>query len=344
MALRHRRFPHWGVQFHPESIETEWGERLIRNFVAASTRAPARPPVRRRAPVGQHATAGRADRGAPRPPGAAARRQPDAARARGAHGVAPGRRRDRLRRPVRVRAERVLARQRADRTAAARASRSWAPAAARSRRSCPTTSPRASSCSRGLAARERVRTGLLDWLERALAEHRIAQHALPFEFAGGWVGYLGYELKAECGARARAPLAAARRAAAVRRPAHRLRPPDRRGARGVPRARRRGARRRARLARANGPPPADAARPGGAGARAPARRTTTFALARPPAALPGRHRRVPGAPGRRRELRDLPHQRAARPALPPTRSPSTASCAASIRRRSPRSCGSATSR
>ena len=56
MALRHRERPQWGVQFHPESIETEWGERLIvRNFIAAAdaARAPAAAggrPARRRGP------------------------------------------------------------------------------------------------------------------------------------------------------------------------------------------------------------------------------------------------------------------------------------------------------
>src|SRR5439155_915434 len=33
MALKHREFPVYGVQFHPESIGTEHGMRLIRNFL-----------------------------------------------------------------------------------------------------------------------------------------------------------------------------------------------------------------------------------------------------------------------------------------------------------------------
>ncbi|GAA3864681.1 aminodeoxychorismate synthase component I [Saccharothrix violaceirubra] len=39
----------------------------------------------------------------------------------------------------------------------------------------------------------------LDWLEADLAAHRVAVPDVPFDFHLGWVGYLGYELKAECG-------------------------------------------------------------------------------------------------------------------------------------------------
>jgi anthranilate synthase/aminodeoxychorismate synthase-like glutamine amidotransferase len=36
MAMRHRQLPIYGVQFHPESIGTEHGKRLLQNFLVAA--------------------------------------------------------------------------------------------------------------------------------------------------------------------------------------------------------------------------------------------------------------------------------------------------------------------
>jgi para-aminobenzoate synthetase len=50
MGLRHRQLPLWGVQFHPESICTEHGERLLTNFRDLSRRRGKRRTVAGKAP------------------------------------------------------------------------------------------------------------------------------------------------------------------------------------------------------------------------------------------------------------------------------------------------------
>ncbi|OEG00317.1 anthranilate/aminodeoxychorismate synthase component II [Vulcanibacillus modesticaldus] len=40
MAIRHKEYPLEGVQFHPESILTEYGKELIKNFISHYARVP----------------------------------------------------------------------------------------------------------------------------------------------------------------------------------------------------------------------------------------------------------------------------------------------------------------
>jgi para-aminobenzoate synthetase len=135
MALRHVTLPIWGVQFHPESICTQFGEAILKNFLSLGSRK------------------------------------------------------------IRVHAREIAL-----------------PA-----------SPEA--LFRGLFAQERyafwldsslisndsrfsyMGTGseilpapFLDSLDRELRNIHVDASPLPFPFIGGYVGYLGYELKAECGA------------------------------------------------------------------------------------------------------------------------------------------------
>lgn len=44
-----------------------------------------------------------------------------------------------------------------------------------------------------------ITTSIFEYLDRMLKERRTVTEGLPFDFNGGYAGYLGYELKAECG-------------------------------------------------------------------------------------------------------------------------------------------------
>jgi para-aminobenzoate synthetase len=187
MAVRHRERPHWGVQFHPESVQTEFGERLLENFCRL-------------------ARARRAGAGRGRPGRTVVRPLP---RARTSE---PRRRLEVVVRSVRRPPDPETA---FVRLFGAEANAFWLDSArhgaglARFSYMGAGGGPLSALLSHDVAAaeltlhrrgqRELHRGGLLDWLDRSLAAFSIDDRELPFDFTGGFVGYLGYELKAECG-------------------------------------------------------------------------------------------------------------------------------------------------
>lgn len=191
MAVRQRGFPRWGVQFHPESILTEHGRRLIENLRALTL---------------SHLTRRRPQR--PREPRTRDRDAP----ASGPHDVAG---------TFQVRC-RTLRRWTEPATAFAQLfgdSRDafWLDSSAvipgRSRfsfmgdASGPLSEVVTYDVRRGIVT-TRTDGGtvthpgpLLDHLEERLRARRVPPADLPFQL--GYAGYLGYELKAECGGRDR---------------------------------------------------------------------------------------------------------------------------------------------
>ena len=178
MGLEHRTRPLWGVQFHPESIATEHGHTLVRNF-RDLTRAHRR------------------SRGsAPRP----------------AHEPAPGVR-------VRHRAldswcdpEVAFVALYGDRRHAvwldssrvepglARFSFMGAPDGPLGQVVRYDVATRTLDIERA-DGREARRERVLDYCERELARLHADAPELPFDFTCGFAGYLGYELKGDCGGR-----------------------------------------------------------------------------------------------------------------------------------------------
>ena len=167
MAVRHRHRPQWGVQFHPESIRTEHGHQLLANFLR-------QPRVRPVVDV----------------------RRPTATRTVEHRCVT-----------TEATAETVF-----DALYAGSDYAFWLDSAAEGRFSVlgDASGPLARVATadvttgtvtiRSAVANHTIHSGFFDWLADDLAQHRVAPPDLPFDFALGWVGYLGYELKAECGA------------------------------------------------------------------------------------------------------------------------------------------------
>jgi len=191
MALAHRSRPQWGVQFHPESIATEHGRRLLANFRDLT------------------AASGEPARGEPGPAGVGAF---------SANGVvdAPSQAPPRLRTrrlEAWVDPARAFASLYAESRDAFWLDSSRPGAGARFSFMGDASGPLAATVAYDVDAGEvAVERGgetavraepILDYLERELARLRPAAAALdaanlPFAFECGFAGYLGYEVKADC--------------------------------------------------------------------------------------------------------------------------------------------------
>jgi para-aminobenzoate synthetase len=152
MALQHRTKPLWGVQFHPESIRTEHGHRLLRNFADLT-------PVRPR-PVITTSSAGRI------------KGEPIAVHVRHM--------------PTTVGPEAVF-----DQLFRHAEHAFWLDSNGIDRFSIM------GSATRCVTSAD-IEGSFFDWLDDELAMVRAIAD-VPFDFTLGWIGYLGYELKSECG-------------------------------------------------------------------------------------------------------------------------------------------------
>jgi len=197
MAVRHRRRPLWGVQFHPESICTAHGHRILANFVDLTRRWRSEhehsPPRRHTT----HAIGGKVTR---TPPPQV--RFPPIAR--------PHLRVLHRSLPVDLPAEVVF-----DALYKDSEHSFWLDSGhsdtdnGRFSFMGDAAGPLARLATADVAAGQvtvRSATGVelvdgsfFEWIDADLAAHQVVPPDLPFDFALGWVGYLGYELKAHCG-------------------------------------------------------------------------------------------------------------------------------------------------
>jgi para-aminobenzoate synthetase len=184
MAIAHRSRPQWGVQFHPESICTEYGRRLLANFRDLTAQS--------------------------------------GVQANGSRGAAPSTASARKRSTVVNRAKLVLKVKRLDtlydterafvNLYGASETAFWLDSSRVDERARfsfmgAADGPLSSSITYDVSSgelrveradgEERSPESIFDYLSREMRRLRYISHDLPFDFNCGFVGYFGYELKAE---------------------------------------------------------------------------------------------------------------------------------------------------
>ncbi|MEU6145441.1 aminodeoxychorismate synthase component I [Streptomyces sp. NPDC047081] len=194
MGLRHRSRPLWGVQFHPESVLTQFGHRMLVNFRNLTAERARRPRTKNTAVT----------------PDAAAIPVPAAAVPRPRR-ASPAYRLHTRRIATAVDAEAAFARMYgASRRAFWLDSAMVEEGVSRFSFFGDDSGPLAEfvrydvdsgRCEIERAGRptRKVTASVFDYLRRQLTSRRVDAEGLPFDFTGGYVGYFGYETKADCG-------------------------------------------------------------------------------------------------------------------------------------------------
>ncbi len=190
MALEHRDRPRWGVQFHPESIATEHGRRLLENFRDLTPRRHLGPrgefanhELTKSPSRGEMAISARMLDALPDPEAAFVSLYGESENAFWLDSSRPG--------------------ERGRFSFIGDASGPLAEVVAYDVERGELTLRRPAREQGSVGGRPAMRVSresIFDYLDRRTAELRPAEPPdLPFEFDCGFVGYLGYELKAECG-------------------------------------------------------------------------------------------------------------------------------------------------
>ncbi|MEU5121060.1 chorismate-binding protein [Streptomyces asoensis] len=195
MGLRHRERPLWGVQFHPESVLTEYGHRMLVNFRNLTAERARKPRSKNTAVT----------------PAAAAIPGPAVIVPRPRRAEGPAHRLHTRRLAGAIDTEAAFTRLYADSPRAfwldsSRVERGLSRFSFLGDDSGPLAEfvrydVESGRCEIERAGRppRKVRASVFDYLKRRLANHRVDATGLPFDFTGGYVGYFGYETKADCG-------------------------------------------------------------------------------------------------------------------------------------------------